>query len=121
LSLLDIDYLLGVSGAFHVRGVFQVEGPQRPDFFGEFVHDLGVPGAFGRADEFHSNALRVDTELLQYLLQKRGPPHRLVITFLVMAVAGVSTADQDAVGPLLEGFEDELGVDAPGAHDPYRD
>jgi hypothetical protein len=35
-----------------------------------------------------------------------------------MTFSEVSPTDQDAIGPLGEGVDDEIGVDHAGAHDP---
>ena len=56
--------------------------------------------------------------LLQHPLQQAEAAQGLVVAFLVVAVAGVAAADEHAVGALGEGLQDELRVEAAGAHDP---
>jgi hypothetical protein len=44
------------------------------------------------------------------------PSETFVITFVIMAVTGVTSADQDAVGAFLESFDYEGGIYPAGTH-----
>jgi len=55
----------------------------------------------------------VDPEQIEQFAGHVNYPGSLFITVQVMAVANVSAAHQDAVSPLLERLQDEVGGDTP--------
>ena len=64
----------------------------------------------------------LDPHMFHDVLQERKLSAGIVITFQVMAIAGMSTGDPYAVGPLPQCGQDKLGTHPPGAgyaDDPY--
>ena len=72
----------------------------------------------GGGDPLQAQSVRFDPHVREDAPEHPDAPGRLVVPFLVMAVAGVAAADQDAVGALGERVQDELGIEPARAHDP---
>src|SRR5210317_1443693 len=59
-------------------------------------------------------------ELGKDLFYKLDPPPSLEISVDIIAVSGVTSADQDRIGPLKQGLDHIFGVNHAGAHDPNQ-
>ncbi len=66
-------------------------GTQGLDLGRHLPHDLGEPDAVARADPGQAQALGLETELREDLLEQLDPPTGLEVPVDVMAVAGIST------------------------------
>jgi len=60
-----------------------------------------------------------DSHVLHQFLEQVKFSARVEITFQVMAFAGMSAGDPDAVGPLTKGDQSEFGTHAAGAGNPH--
>ncbi len=94
----------------------QFQRSQGANLFGELGDDFLEPAAFGSRDPFETHAVAIDTQLLKQQLRQGHAAHALVVPFDVVAVAGMTAADQHAVGAAPEGVEDKCRIDPTGAH-----
>src|SRR5664280_959909 len=93
--------------------------PERTEGFDlcrHFVDDGFDPLALGGRNPLQPHALLGDSQVFEEALEELKAAEHLVVALDVVAVAGVTAADEHAVGPLAEGIEDELGIDAARAH-----
>src|SRR4030042_7148949 len=94
------------------------ERSQFPDLFRHFVNDSRKAVSLRRGDPVQAQPVLFDAELGQHFLEQGYPAGCFHITFQVMTFAGMSAADENAIGPFLESLEDKGGVHPAGAHDP---
>ena len=64
------------------------------------------------------NAVSIETERLQQFPKENPTPSSVKIATGVMAIAGMTTADQHCVGTGFEGFDDQVEVNPTGAGEP---
>src|SRR4030043_188255 len=93
--------------------------PQHSYLLGEFTDNLGKPRTFSRGNPFQTESLRLNTEILQHQVYRVGPALRLLIPALIVAVADVTSTDQDAVGALRQGVDHQIRMNHAGTHYPY--
>ena len=91
--------------------------PQGLDGLRDLGDHLNELGGFGRRDPGELQAAGFDPHVLHEILEQREFAAGVVITFQVMAFSGMSPGDPDAVGPLAQRGQEELGVHAAGAGD----
>jgi hypothetical protein len=60
----------------------------------------------------------MDTHLLDILLKQVKAPEAFIVPFVVMAVSGMASADQYAIGTFPESREYECRIHPPRTHDP---
>ena len=87
------------------------------DGFGHLVYQLCKLFPFAGADPFQFQPFRLNPHLGDVFFHQLEPAQAFVITGLVMAVAGMATANEHPVGALLESGQDEGRVDPSRAHD----
>ncbi len=79
------------------------QGPSVAQLVRHLVDHVLDPVALAGRDPLEAHARVIDAELGQHPLQEAEPAQRLVVAFLVVAVARVAAADEHAVGALLRG------------------
>jgi hypothetical protein len=97
----------------HLQGI----GPNLQDILRYRLRDSRELIRHGRRKVDHPQTLALEPDLLQQLTPVFHPALCVYITFQVMAIAGQSTRDQDAVGALFEGAQDVRHIHPPGACD----
>jgi hypothetical protein len=60
----------------------------------------------------------MDTHLLNVFLQKVIPPQAFVIAFVIMAITGMTTADEYGISTLPEGLQNKSRFYPTGTHYP---
>src|SRR4030042_3998645 len=84
--------------------------PQLPHLVRDLVDDLDPLDALGRGDPGELETLQVQAEEGEELAENGPAPPGVVVSRVVVAVAGGTAADQHAVGPVPEGFYHEQRV-----------
>jgi hypothetical protein len=84
------------------------------------MNGLGKLDAVTGTDPGQPESLIAKAELGQDLFEKLDPPPSLEISVDIMAVSGVTSTDQDRIGPLKQGLDHIFGVNHTGTHDPNQ-
>ena len=94
----------------------QRSGPSLRNVLDQPVDRLGQLLALGRRGPHQPQAIRLQAQGGQRVLEHVIAPHGLVVLREIVAFAGVAAGDEHAVGPARQGIEDEAGVHPPAAH-----
>ncbi|GAM11873.1 hypothetical protein OR1_04197 [Geobacter sp. OR-1] len=89
--------------------------PHSPDLFGQLGDYLDPFPTLGSRYPGELEPVQIDPDKFQELSEGGKPPPGVEVAGHVVAVARVATGNQDAVGPFLEGPQDEDRVDPAGA------
>jgi hypothetical protein len=76
-------------------------------------------GRFGRGYPGKTQPAGFNAHMFHKIFKKSEFSPRIIITFQVMAFAGMSPGDPDSVRPLCQGRKKKLGTHATGARNPY--
>jgi hypothetical protein len=95
-------------------------GSERFDLFGDFADHFDEFGGFSRRNPGKVEAIRLDAHMFQQVFHQRELATRVVITFQVMAFAGMSAGHPYGVGPLPQCCQGELGAHATGARNAHH-
>src|SRR5208337_429324 len=92
--------------------------PQLLHLLGKLSHHLREPRPFRRRNPFQAKALLFDAKVREHQADGFSPLFSLQVAFLIVAISRVAAAHEDAIRPLREGLDDQIGVDHARAHHP---
>jgi hypothetical protein len=84
-----------------------------------FFDDIDEFGRFGRGYPGKTEPSGLNTHVFHKIFKESEFSPRIVITFQVMALAGMSPGDPDSVSSLRESGQKKLWAHAPGARNSY--
>src|ERR1035441_6640630 len=94
-------------------------GPELLHLLRELPYYLGKPGAFRGRNPFQAKALFFDAEIRKHQANRFCTFFGFEIAFLVVTVSGMAAAHEDAIRPLSERLNDQVGMHHARAHDAY--
>src|SRR5208337_1458316 len=87
-------------------------------FFGDVGNDLLEFFALGGRYPREVNALKVEAEQVEQLTKQNPPPPGVVVAGCVVAIAGMTSGDEDGVGTDFESLDEQVEINATGAGQP---
>jgi hypothetical protein len=84
----------------------------------DLLHHIDELSGFGRRDPGEMDPVRLNSHMFHEVCKKGELSASVVITFQVMAFAGMSAGHPDPIGSLPKGRQGEFGTHAAGAGDP---